>query len=156
MSPRKLGPPPEATSEAVSRSMRGNRPTDTGPEIEMRRLLRGAGCPGYRLQWRAAGTRPDVSYPRRKVAVFVHGCYWHRCPHCEPSLPKTNRAFWRRKFELNMQRDARNVAALEAEGWTVVTVWECRLWADAGGELGQVLRALGSTDRRASSTLSRG
>ena len=122
-----LGPAPPATSEAVSHSMRGNRGKDTGPERTLRQLLREAGHPGYRLHWRKAPGRPDVAYPGRKVAIFVHGDFWHRCPHCDPPLPKSHRDFWQRKFALNVERDRRKVAALEEEGWTVVVVWECQL-----------------------------
>lgn len=122
--------------------MRGNRPKDTGPELEMRRLLREAGYPGYRLHWRVAGTRPDIAYPGRQVAVFVNGCYWHRCPHCNPSIPKSHTEFWARKFELNRERDARKTAALESTGWTVVTVWECQLRDHPLGELERVVARL--------------
>ena len=127
----KLGPAPPATSPAVSKSMRGNRAKDTAPELELRRLLRGAGYPGYRLHWKKAPGRPDIAYPGRKVAVFVNGCYWHRCPHCEPPLPKSDVEFWSHKFELNVERDARKTAALVEAGWQVVIVWECELKADS-------------------------
>lgn len=124
---RQLGPSPPATSEAVSRSMKGNRGKNTSPEVELRRLLREAGLQGYRLHWAKAPGRPDIAYPGRRVAVFVNGCFWHRCPRCQPSLPKTNAEFWARKFELNRERDVRKVVALEAQGWAVVTVWECEI-----------------------------
>lgn len=105
--------------------MRANRASDTGPERALRRALRAAGQPGYRLNWRGAPGRPDISYPGRRVAVFVHGCFWHHCPRCQPRLPKANQGFWARKFELNRQRDARNRAELETRGWVVHEVWEC-------------------------------
>lgn len=122
-----LGPPPRASSEAVSRSMKGNRPKDTSPELQLRKLLREAGFPGYRLHWRVAGTRPDIAYPGRKIAIFVHGCFWHDCPTCKPRLPRTNSEFWERKRTLNRERDARKEAALREAGWDVLTVWECEL-----------------------------
>jgi len=107
--------------------MQANRGKNTGPEMRLRRLLREAGYPGYRLHWKKAPGRPDIAYPGRKVAIFVNGCYWHRCPYCGPSAPKSNAEFWEAKFVANEARDARQVADLEAEGWTVVTVWECEL-----------------------------
>lgn len=125
-----LGPIPEPTSEGVSRSMKGNRGRDTKPELQLRRLLREAGYPGYRLHWRSAPGRPDIAYPGLKVAIFVNGCFWHRCPHCHQALPKSHSEFWARKFELNIERDARKAAELEAIGWTVATVWECELRDD--------------------------
>lgn len=110
--------------------MQANRGTNTKPELELRRLLREAGYPGYRLHWKKAPGRPDIAYPGRRVAVFVNGCFWHRCPHCKPSAPKSNAEFWAAKFEANQERDARKTAELEASGWTVVTVWECEMKRD--------------------------
>jgi len=107
--------------------MRGNRGKNTAPELTLRRLLREAGYPGYRLHWKKAPGHPDIAYPGRKVAIFVNGCFWHRCPHCQPAEPKSHSEFWQRKFELNRERDARKRRELEDAGWTVVTVWECRL-----------------------------
>ena len=140
--PSKLGPPPKATSRAVSRSMKGNRGRDTGPELELRRLLREAGQPGYRLHWKKAPGRPDVAYPGRRVAIFVNGCFWHRCPTCQPAEPKSNSEFWRRKFELNAERDARKQSELEQAGWTVIVIWECELRNDPAGVKARVTDAL--------------
>lgn len=123
----KLGPIPEPSSEAVSRSMRGNRGRDTKPELVLRRMLREAGCPGYRLYWKNAPGRPDIAYPGRKVAIFMNGCFWHRCPRCQPATPKSHSEYWARKFELNQERDIRKTRELEDAGWTVITVWECEL-----------------------------
>jgi len=111
--------------------MKGNRGRDTRPEMELRRLLREAGFPGYRLHWKNAPGRPDIAYPGRKVAIFVNGCFWHRCPHCQPPVPKSHTDFWQKKFDLNVERDARKTAELEAAGWTVITVWECELRSNA-------------------------
>lgn len=105
--------------------MRANRARDTGPERTLRRALRASGHPGYRLNWRGAPGRPDVAYPGRRVAVFVHGCFWHRCPRCQLALPRSNTAFWARKFELNRERDARTRDVLVARGWVVHEIWEC-------------------------------
>jgi len=104
--------------------MRANRAKDTGPERRLRRALRDAGLGGYRLNWRKAPGRPDIAYPGRRLAIFVHGCYWHHCPRCYPNLPKSNAAFWERKFELNRERDARKRERLERIGWRVVEFWE--------------------------------
>lgn len=141
--PGKLGPIPKPTSDAVSRSMRGNRGRDTKPELELRRLLREAGYPGYRLHWKAAPGRPDISYPGRKVAIFVNGCFWHRCPNCQPAEPKAHSDFWRQKFALNAERDARKQSELEEAGWTVLTVWECELKQRPSEVVAHVVRALG-------------
>lgn len=123
----RLGPPPRATSAAVSRSMRSNVAKNTGPEIKLRGLFREAGFRGYRLNWKGALGRPDIVFPKQQLAVFVHGCYWHRCPYCRLPLPKSHRAFWRKKFFLNRRRDRRKEAALQEAGWKCVVVWECYL-----------------------------
>lgn len=105
--------------------MRANRPRNTGPERRLREALRAAGLGGYRLNWRKAPGRPDIAYPGRRLAIFVHGCYWHHCPRCYPNLPKSNPDFWARKFDLNRERDARKRRDLELVGWAVIEAWEC-------------------------------
>jgi DNA mismatch endonuclease (patch repair protein) len=107
--------------------MRANRARDTAPERRLRKALRDAGLGGYRLNWKKVPGRPDIAYPGRKVAIFVHGCFWHHCPTCYPNLPKSNTAFWARKFELNRERDARKRRDLERVGWCVIEVRECDL-----------------------------
>lgn len=112
---------------ATRHVMQANKSKNTKPELKVRRALRKAGLPGYRLHWKAASGRPDICYPGRKVAIFVHGCFWHRCPYCALPDPKTNVDFWEAKFARNRARDARNRAELARQGWTVLVVWECRL-----------------------------
>ena len=118
-------------NEATVKSMKSNKWKDTSPEIALRKALRDAGYPGYRLQWKIPG-RPDICYPGRKVAIFVNGCFWHRCPYCNLPMPKHNSDFWRSKFERNVARDAKSVSLLESDGWTVITVWECQIRGDIG------------------------
>lgn len=142
----KLGAPPPASSAGVSKSMKGNRARDTRPELFLRRLLREAGYPGYRLHWKAAPGRPDIAYPGRRVAIFVNGCYWHRCPTCQPAVPKRNSEFWERKFELNRERDARKARELVEAGWTVVIVWECELRKEPGGVVDGIVSVLSSSN----------
>ena len=117
---------PEASSYAVHRSMKGNKRANTKPELLVRERLRAAGLTGYRLQWKVPG-RPDIAWPGKKVALFVNGCFWHRCPHCNPSTPKRNVEYWTAKFQRNMERDAQSLEALRAEGWKTHVIWECQL-----------------------------
>ena len=111
-------------------SMQGNKRQNTKPELLVRQRLREAGLTGYRLQWKKAPGRPDIAFPGRKIAIFVNGCFWHRCPHCNPSMPKRNVEFWEAKFRRNVERDQRAIAELEAMGWTPITIWECELKRD--------------------------
>lgn len=111
-------------------SMQGNKRQNTKPEMLVRQRLREAGLTGYRLQWKKAPGRPDIAFPGRKIAIFVNGCFWHRCPHCSPSVPKRNTEFWEAKFRRNVERDRRAIAELEEMGWTAITIWECELKRD--------------------------
>ena len=115
---------PHEVSLATRHVMQANRSKNTKPELLVRRKLREAGLPGYRLHWKKAPGRPDVCYPGRKVAVLVNGCYWHRCPYCALPMPKSNIEFWQEKFARNRARDERNQQLLAQQGWKVLVIWE--------------------------------
>ena len=123
-------PSPAASNYAVHKSMQGNKRANTKPELLVRERLRKAGLTGYRLQWKVPG-HPDIAWPGKRVAVEVRGCFWHRCPHCNPSTPKKNTEYWEAKFARNTERDAENVRKLEEMGWRVHVIWECQLKKNA-------------------------
>ena len=129
---------PTPLNEHTIKSMKGNVRKDTKPEIELRKLLRRAGFPGYRLQWKVPG-RPDICYPGKKVAIFVNGCFWHRCPICNLPMPKNNHEFWEAKFSRNIERDRHNIELLETDGWHVIVVWECEIKKDPEGVINRIL-----------------
>lgn len=119
------------TTEAVRHSMQGNKSKDTKPELQVRAMLRKMGYPGYRLQWKKASGRPDIAYPGRRIAIFINGCFWHQHDGCKyASTPGSNTDYWEAKFARNVERAKRTKETLEAEGWTVVVVWECELKKD--------------------------
>jgi DNA mismatch endonuclease (patch repair protein) len=121
------------TSEQRSRNMSRIRGRNTGPELRLRSLLH---CAGFRFRVHAKHLpgRPDVVLAKYNTAIFVHGCFWHRHSGCRNATsPSTRREIWQEKFDGNVDRDARNRAALEAAGWNVLIVWECELKADAEG-----------------------
>ncbi|WP_276497589.1 very short patch repair endonuclease [Pontibacter litorisediminis] len=118
---------PLTAQEKVSRYMRGNKAKNTQPELRLRRALWQAGLRGYRVHWPKAPGKPDICYPSRRLAIFVHGCFWHRCPYCIPSHPKTNADFWHQKFENNKARDAKYRYMYREAGWKRLVVWECQL-----------------------------
>jgi len=100
---------------------------DTKPEMRVRRFLHKAGL-RFRLHNRSLPGKPDLSFPSRRIAVFVHGCFWHRHPDPGCKLtrtPKSRREFWEPKFRENVNRDQRTQRALEELGWKVITFWEC-------------------------------
>lgn len=101
------------------------RQRDTKPEMEVRRAAHTLGY-RFRLHRKDLPGSPDLVFPRHRVAVFVHGCFWHRHPGCRyASTPKTNEEFWHDKFRRNVERDARKEADLLQLGWRVLVVWEC-------------------------------
>ena len=122
--------------------MRSNRGKDTSPEMILRSALFKAGIRGYRLHKKGVPGRPDIVFSRKRIAVFVNGCFWHRCPHCNLPLPKTHRSFWAKKFELNELRDQRKVAELEVGAWRVMTVWEHEIRQDVTVAVKRIKRAL--------------
>lgn len=118
-------------AEGTRRSMPGNQGTETQPEVKLRKALWQAGFRGYRKNVAKLPGKPDVVFGRAKLAVFIHGCYWHQCPHCQRNqTPKTNALYWQTKFEANVARDARNEATLRGMCYRVLVVWECEVKAD--------------------------
>lgn len=111
---------PEARSARMAR-IRGK---DTAPEWVVRRLLHAMGF-RYRLHRKDLPGRPDIVFPGRRKAIFVHGCYWHGHGCRIGRLPKTNVSFWERKIATNRARDARSILDLQSEGWAVLVVWQC-------------------------------
>lgn len=121
-----------AQRSAVMRQVKGR---DTGPELKVRRLLWRLGA-RYRLHRRDLPGSPDIVMPGRRLAVFVHGCFWHGhdCPR-GARVPKANRDYWIAKVARNRARDAAAREALAAAGWRTETLWECELKDEAALEL---------------------
>ena len=118
---------PVPLNENVSRVMSSNKAKNTKPELKLRKALYADGIRGYRLNWKKVPGKPDIAFPGRKIGIFINGCYWHRCPYCELSLPKTNTDFWREKFKKNIKRDKKKEKELLDLGWTVLVFWECKI-----------------------------
>ena len=105
--------------------MAGIKGKDTKPEMELRHALHASGF-RYRLHVGNLPGTPDLVFPKFKAAIFVHGCFWHRHAACRlASTPATNAKFWQDKFDANVERDRRNLAALNNLGWRTAIVWEC-------------------------------
>lgn len=112
-------------AEATRRSMQGNTSRDTKPEVALRLRLWHSGLRGYRKNVRRLPGTPDIVYGPSRVAVFVHGCFWHGHDCGKGRIPRQNRAFWEAKITRNQERHTASVTSLEAQGYRVVTVWEC-------------------------------
>jgi DNA mismatch endonuclease, patch repair protein len=123
--PRYAHPALTSPSAAVSAQMSRHPRRDTGPELALRKALHAAGY-RYRVQVPVPGRRRrtiDVAFTRRKIAVFVDGCFWHGCAE-HRGVPATNSEWWRRKLDKNVARDADTDEHLRRSGWVVIRVWE--------------------------------
>lgn len=132
---------PAPSSSAVSAVMRGNRKRDTRPELALRSALHREGLRFRCAREIRAGdvrVRPDIVFVSRRVAVFIDGCFWHRCAD-HGVAPRTNSAYWREKLDRNVARDLRVNAALLAADWNVLRIWEHDAVEDA---VARVRRAL--------------
>lgn len=110
-------------------------------EVAFRKALWRAGVRGYRVDVRLPG-RPDLYFPAIKLAVFIHGCFWHRCPTCALKPPAANGEFWRQKFAANAARDGVVVERLKSEGVAIEVVWEHDIRSDISGSVGRIARAV--------------
>lgn len=101
------------------------RSNDTTPELVVRSFLYKNGF-RYRLHYKKLPGHPDIVLPKYKTVVEVRGCFWHRHPGCsKATTPSSNTNFWNAKFERNVERDRKNILALQKLGWNVIVVWEC-------------------------------
>ena len=123
-----------------SRMMSRVRGRNTRPELYVRRAVWSYGF-RYRLHLSSLPGTPDLVLPKYRLAVFVHGCFWHQhgCP--KSKRPSTNREFWDRKLDGNVDRDVRDRTRLENMGWFVVVIWECSLESGTENLLMQLKRA---------------
>ena len=98
---------------------------DTLPEMRVRRTAHALGL-RYRLHRKDLPGTPDLVFPKRRMVVFVHGCFWHRHPGCRwATFPKSRVRFWKEKFEKNVARDKKVAEELSTLGWAVAVIWEC-------------------------------
>lgn len=117
------------TTEKRSENMRRIRSTGMKPELLVRRLVHGLGY-RYRLHAKDLPGKPDLAFRKRKMVIFVHGCFWHA--HGAPTCPdrrsvKSNAGYWSPKLQRNKERDAEHEKALRSNGWKVLILWECEL-----------------------------
>lgn len=99
---------------------------DTTPELAVRRVAHSLGL-RFRLHRKDLPGTPDLVFPKRHVALFVHGCFWHQHPKCKRArIPGTRREYWVPKLQRNVDRDRKSRKKLKRLGWTVVVIWECQ------------------------------
>jgi DNA mismatch endonuclease (patch repair protein) len=113
---------PAPLNATISRQMSAMPSRDTVTEIALRRELHSRGL-RYRTHLKTLPGKPDIAFTRARIAVFVDGCFWHRCPD-HGTAPKNNGKWWADKLDANVSRDRRNDLDLEKLGWITVHVWE--------------------------------
>lgn len=118
--------PDSVDARTRSEIMRKVRSIDTGPEVRVRRALHSAGF-RFRLHRRDLPGSPDLVFPRYKIAVFVHGCFWHWHGCKRSRMPATNQEYWESKIARNVERDHQTRIQLDALEWDVQIIWECEL-----------------------------
>lgn len=128
------------TKEQRSFNMSKIKARNTGPEIQLRKFLFAHHFRGYRIHSNLPG-KPDIVFTKKKVAVFIDGCFWHKCPECYTE-PKSNRGYWIPKIQANVERDQRNTAELESMGWTVIRIWEHEIKKDLQGSFEKIKNIL--------------
>lgn len=115
------------TTAQRSERMSRIRSKDTKPELIVRRMVHGMGY-RYRLHRRDLPGTPDLAFPSRRKAIFVHGCLWHQHGECSTwRIPKSRQGFWIEKLNRNTERDGHNQSRLRTLGWDVLVVWECEI-----------------------------
>lgn len=114
------------TPSQRSRAMRAVKGKDTSAEIAVRHFCRELGEPGYRLHRRELPGSPDLAYLGRRLAIFVHGCFWH-AHDCKAGkkVARTNTVYWQQKIARNVERDKLHIEVLRSRGWDVLVIWEC-------------------------------
>ena len=133
----------ENVTEGRRRNMQANRSKNTRPELTVRSMLHAMGY-RFRVHFKDLPGCPDIVFTARRLAVQVHGCFWHG-HGCHPlgQLPKTRVEYWGPKISRNRARDANNEAALAALGWGSIVLWECSIRSDPGRVRRQLVGFLG-------------
>ena len=106
------------------RTMRAVKSKQTRPERRLRALLAGLQLKGWKLNYEQVPGKPDIAFPAQRIAIFVNGCFWHGCQLCKRPLPETNKEYWIKKIQRNIDRDKRYDNELTEAGWKIVRLWE--------------------------------
>lgn len=130
------------TPEQRKKNMSAIKGKNTKPEIKIRKLLWENGIRGYRIHYDLPG-KPDITFTKYKIAIFIDGCYWHKCPECFRE-PKTNTEFWMKKINGNVERDQKITKELEDSGWTVLRFWEHEVRKDTENIISIILDTIKS------------
>lgn len=131
---------PERRSEIMSHI----RSKDTSIELMVRRYLFALGY-RYRVNYKALPGKPDIVFTKKKIAIFIHGCYWHGhdCGSRYAHSSKSNKAYWGPKIQRTQERDQKYIAELKSDGWQVIVLWECQIKSTPEKTLSRLISTLG-------------
>lgn len=128
------------TNKQRSYNMSMIKGRNTKPELMLRKLLSSNGIKGYRLNYKLAG-KPDIVFRKYDLAIFIDGCFWHKCPICYVQ-PDNNKKFWMKKINGNVKRDKEVTKLLRKDGWKVLRFWEHFLKKDPIAVYKQIFKEL--------------
>jgi len=132
------------TPEQRKLNMSCIRAKNTGPEVKLRKLLYAEGVRGYRIHYKLPG-KPDIVFTKKRIAIFIDGCFWHKCPDCFQE-PETRKEFWMKKIQSNIDRDKRVNEQLKNDAWTIVRIWEHEIRKDPDNTVKKILLLLRNHD----------
>ncbi|NLL10643.1 MAG: very short patch repair endonuclease [Methanomicrobiales archaeon] len=132
------------TPEQRKKNMSHIKGKDTKPELIIRRKLFASGVRGYRVHYDLPG-KPDIVFTKKKVVIFIDGCFWHKCPICFQE-PETRKKFWVDKIDKNCERDLINNLVLVEKGWTIIRIWEHHIRKNSDDVLKEIMTFLGRTN----------
>lgn len=138
------------TPEDRRKTMRAVKGKGTRLEKRLFSMLARMRLRGWKKNVESIIGKPDVAFVSQRVAIFIDGCFWHGCPHCQRKLPQTNRQYWERKIERNVVRAKSSNRRLREKGWTVIRIWEHEISkvADTGKIKAKILRAISAQEKK--------
>ena len=137
-----MGQKPISQNVAASNRMKANKGKNTRLEVRFRKELWARRIRGYRVNVSDLPGKPDIVFPKKKLAIFIHGCFWHSCPKCNRSNPKHNNEFWANKFRANKVRDAVVEVRLLQSSWKVIIIWECEIKRDLNLSIERIAQSM--------------
>lgn len=119
--------PDNLTPEDRLKTMRAVKGKDTSLERRLSSMLAGMRIHGWRKNVSSIIGKPDIVFPEERLIIFIDGCFWHGCPHCNRKLPVTNKEYWEQKIQRNIERAKIQNRKLSDDGWNVIRIWEHEL-----------------------------
>jgi DNA mismatch endonuclease (patch repair protein) len=117
------------------------RSKNTKPEVQLRKYLWNRGCRSYRIHNKDLPGKPDIVFKKKKIAIFIDGCFWHKCP-LDFQEPQSNKKYWMKKIQSNVERDKKVNEQLQSDGWIVLRIWEHTMKKEPEKAVDMIMRLL--------------